>query len=221
LARLGKDYQVVVNKGIFPYLFVNKNNLNYQGLTPDIQYYPPNIDKNLYESTYKKEWNLREETLNYLSKDLLSLLEILDIFQTNLFLDHYLEMTEALTISSLAKNKFFKYYLKESKIPLINSNKLYNFIYAGYYGGITEVYRPYGRNLKYYDVNSLYPYNALKPMPGTEGYFIESFTEQGLDLDNLFGIFQAEVITNNLYHGLLPIKTKRGLLLPNGSYEGI
>jgi len=217
LARLGEDYQVVVNKGIFPYLFVNTNNLNYHGLTPDIKYYPPNIDKILYESTYKKEWNLKEETLAYLSKDFLSLLEILDIFQTNLFLDHYLEMTEALTISSLAKNKFFKYYLKDSKIPLINSNKLYNFIYAGYYGGITEVYKPYGINLKYSDVNYLYPYNALKPMPGTDCYFFESFTEQGLDLDNLFGIFQAEVITNNLYLGLLPIKTKLGLILPNGS----
>jgi len=34
-------------------------------------------------------------------------------------------------------------------------------------------------------------------MPGTECYFIESFTEQGLDLDNLFVIFKAEVNTNN------------------------
>jgi len=163
---------------------------------------------------------LKEESLDYLSKDLLSILEILDIFQTNLFLDHYLEMTEALTISSIAKTKFLKYYLKDSKIPLINSNKLYNFIYAGYYGGITEVYKPYGINLKYYDVNSLYPYNALKPMPGSECYFIESFTGQALDLDILFGIFKAEVITNNLYLGLLPIKIKLGLILPNGSYEG-
>jgi DNA polymerase type B, organellar and viral len=54
LARLGEDYQVVVNKGIFPYLFVNKNNLNYKGLTQDIKYYPPNKYKTLYESTYKK-----------------------------------------------------------------------------------------------------------------------------------------------------------------------
>jgi len=57
-------------------------------------------------------------------------------------------------------------------------------------------------------------------MPSTDCYFIESFTEQGLDLDNLFGIFQAEVITNNLYLGLLPIKTKLGLILPNGTSEG-
>jgi hypothetical protein len=47
--------------------------------------------------------------------------------------------------------------------------------------------------------------------------FIEIFTGQALDLYNLFGIFKAEVITNNLYLRLLPIKIKLGLILPNGS----
>jgi hypothetical protein len=77
-------------------------------------------------------------------------------------------MTDGLTISSLAKTKFFKYYLNDSKIPLINTNTLFNFIYSGYYGGITEVYKPYGVNLTYLDVNSLYPFAAKNPMPGLD-----------------------------------------------------
>jgi hypothetical protein len=82
--------------------------------------------------------------------------------------DHNLEMTEGLTISSLAKNLFFKYYLNNSKIPLINTNTLFNFIYSAYYGGITEVYIPCGQDLTYLDINSLYPFAALSPMPGLE-----------------------------------------------------
>jgi hypothetical protein len=111
---------------------------------------------------------LRSETLNYLAKDLYSLLDVIEKFQSHLFIDHNLEMTDCLTISSLAKNKFLKYYLKDSKIPLINSNTLFNFIYSAYFGGNTEVYKPFGRNLTYLDVNSLYPYNAINPMPGIE-----------------------------------------------------
>ena len=79
-------------------------------------------------------------------------------------------MTGGLTISRLALNKYLKHYLKDNKIPLINQSTLFNFIYQGYFGGCTEVYIPYGENLKYYDVNSLYPAVALNPMPGIECY---------------------------------------------------
>jgi hypothetical protein len=61
---------------------------------------------------------VESETLSYLSKDISSLLEVLEKFQSHLFIDHNLEMTDCLTISSLAKNKFLKYYLNDSKIPL-------------------------------------------------------------------------------------------------------
>ena len=77
-----------------------------------------------------------------------------------------------LTIASLAKLKFFKYYLKDSNIPLINTNTNIlpallpkyrrgfwglNFLFSAYYGGITEVYIPYGQDLTFSDINLLYP----------------------------------------------------------------
>lgn len=132
LDKLSEDYNVKTKKGYFPYSFLNKHNLNYEGLTPHISYYNSNIDKDWYYSTLSLNWNLRSETLNYLAKDLSSLLEVLDQFQSPLFMDHNLEMTDCLTISSLAKNKFLKYSLKDSKILLINSNTLFNFIYSAY-----------------------------------------------------------------------------------------
>lgn len=44
-------------------------------------------------------------------------------------MDPKIEKTEGLTIASLAKNFFFKYYLNNDQIPLINTNTLFNFIY--------------------------------------------------------------------------------------------
>ena len=41
-------------------------------------------------------------------------------------------------------------------LPLISDKQVYNDIKESYYGGITEVYKPHGKNLYYYDVNSLY-----------------------------------------------------------------
>ena len=114
-----------------------------------------------------------------------------------------------------------KYYLKDSKIPLVNTNNLFQFIYNSYYGGITEVYKPHGKFLTYTDVNSLYPFAALNPMPGLNCQWLESYNSEGLELSNLFGVCYAEVITNVLYLGLLPVRTKSCIRFPRGNLEGI
>jgi hypothetical protein len=121
----------------------------------------------------------------------------------------------------LALNIFLKNYIKDHQIPVISKYDIFNFIYFGYYGGMTEVYKPYGKDLIYIDVNSLYPHAALNPMPGKECNYLESLSDDGLDLENIFGFFYAKVKTNNHYLGLLPRKTKEGLIFPNGEFEGV
>jgi hypothetical protein len=69
--------------------------------------------------------DLRQETLNYLAKDLNSLLEIFGNCPTHLWVYHNLELTDCLTNSSLAKLNFFKSYLNNGKIPLIITNNLF------------------------------------------------------------------------------------------------
>jgi hypothetical protein len=141
----------------------------------------------------------------------------MDKFNRAVFIEHGVQMTKCLTISRIALTKYMKYYLNDYKLPLINKLSLFNFINFGYYGGITEVYIPYGKDLYYYDVNSLYPFVA-----GLDCTYIEDFSGLGLDLDNLFGFFHAQVETvDNLYIGLLPIRTEKGLILPEGKYEGV
>jgi hypothetical protein len=51
------------------------------------------------------------------------------------------------------------------------------------------------KNLKYLDVNFLYPFaaSALNLVPGLVCNYRESLEEQALDLNNLFGFFYAKV----------------------------
>jgi len=124
-------------------------------------------------------------------------------------------MLDSYTISGLALKIYLKDYYNNN-IPNINVSSLYNDIKKAYYGGITEVYRPYGENLYYYDVNSLYPYAALNDMPGlncTKENFIE-----GGNIDHLFGFFNCAIKAPlNGYLGLLPVRNSTGLIYPVGN----
>jgi hypothetical protein len=140
----------------------------------------------------------------------------MDTFNKFVFMKYGVQMTQCLTISRLALNIFLKNYLKDSNIPLIPLS-IYNDIKKAYYGGVTEVYKPYGKNLYYYDVNSLYPYAALNPMPGLNCTYIDNIiTENTSDISNLFGFYYCEIETQNDYLGLLPVHTNFELIMPNG-----
>jgi len=68
------------------------------------------------------------------------------------------------------------------------------FIRKGYFGGATDYYKAYGSDLKYYDVNSLYPHVMCNDMPHKMIKFKNNL--EGLELDNLFGFFKVEVIVH-------------------------
>lgn len=218
LHTLSHSFGLDVVKGHFPHKFVNKNTFNYEGNIPSIEYWE-SIDNKEYKALHNNSWNLKKECLNYLDKDLISLYKIMDTFNKYVFTNYGVQMTDALTISRLALNIFLDKYLKESKIPVISQN-MYNDIKKAYYGGLTEVYKPYGKNLYYYDVNSLYPYVALNSMPGIHCTYLESLDNSYLDLKELFGFFYCEIETKDSYLGLLPVHTNFELIMPNGKWEG-
>jgi hypothetical protein len=111
-----------------------------------------------------------------------------------------------------------KSHYKQRIIPLINQKEIYNDIKQAYYGGKTEIYKPYGKNLYYYDINSLYPFVALNDLPGPECSYIEYYQDNLYNLDNLFGFYYCTIENNTSnYIGLLPYRDKnRGLTFPKG-----
>lgn len=141
------------------------------------------------------------------------------IFKANkqVFLDYDVSMIDSLTISGLSMKILLTQYYNNNK-PSILQQSMYNNIKEGYFGGITEVYKPYGENLYYYDVNSLYPYVALQDLPGLECYFTDYHLTQQL-IGNLFGFCYCLVeAPKDSYLGLLPVKDKSGLLFPVGKW---
>jgi hypothetical protein len=53
LEKQCSDLGWILKKGIFPYTFVNKDNLNYLGPTPDIHFYNQTVSLDLYTKNPK------------------------------------------------------------------------------------------------------------------------------------------------------------------------
>jgi hypothetical protein len=162
---------------------------------------------------------LKSETLEYLKGDLVCLYQVLDKFGKHVFKDFDIQITNSLTISSLALNTYLQNFYENPCLPLINNKNLYNDIVQSYFGGVTEVYRPYGQNLYYYDVNSLYPFAALNPMPSAfnTSHWINVDNSDTIKLKDIFGFCFCEIETSENYLGFLPIRSKEGMILPQGN----
>lgn len=220
LDKLGESFEVKVRKTYFPYSFVKQNTLFYEGAKPDISFYK-NKSVSLPQGTYDEldqfnPWSTKIATLKYLEKDLVCLAQVMWSFHRNMKDTYGVQTYKLKTLPSIALKTFLtKYY--NNQIPLITNGTVESDIRQSYYGGITEVYKPYGENLYYYDVNSLYPYASLNDLPGLNA---EYGIYTGEDLSNLFGFFKCHISAPNSYLGLLPVRTKKGLVCPTGSYEG-
>lgn len=144
--------------------------------------------------------------------------EILVKANKQIFMDYDVNMTN-LTILGLAVRIFLKDYY-DNNIPSISQASIYRDIKQAYYGGITEVYTPLGYNLFYYDVNSLYPYVSLLPMPDLIGLKITHYNVRE-DIDKFFGFFYCKIENpKDSYLGLLSVRDLSGLIYPLGKWEG-
>ena len=98
------------------------------------------------------------------------------------------------TISSLSYAIYRSKYLIENMIP-ITSGKVFNWIKDSYTGGSTEMYIPYGKDVKVYDGTSLYPSQMkLNKFPVGPIYIFEGDVTI-LDKDKHYWIAGAEVKT--------------------------
>ena len=229
LRKLATSFDVE-NKSIFPYAFVNdtKVTLDYNGPVPDFKYFN-NISLKEYKD-YSKEfknkfWNLKEETKKYCNQDVKTLYSIINVFSKKIFYLFRVNIINYPTLSSLAFAIFRVVFLKDAKIPII-TGELYNFIKKGYSGGAVDVYKPYGKYVYRYDVNSLYPYIMKEfPMPVSFPMFIEGDISD-FNLNDLAFIEVDVESPENLNIPILQtrIKSKDGdfrTISPLGKWTGI
>jgi len=97
--------------------------------------------------------------------------------------------------------------MSEENIPKLTGN-INNDIREGYTGGSTDMFIPYGKNIKCLDVNSLYPSQMIdKDMPIGK---IEKFIGNIFNFEsNPFGFFKVKVnCPKNILHPIIQIKHK-------------
>lgn len=239
LQKLAINFEVE-NKGMFPFKFVNDENisLDYDGIIPLIDYFDDltntnEDEKQLYIKKYtdyylsfnNNSWNLRSECVKYCEQDVKTLYQIIDKFSKEIYKLFRLDILKYPTLSSLAFGIYRSSFLGDYKIPLIDGN-IFKDIKKGYTGGSVDVYKPYGENIWHYDVNSLYPFVMKQfEMPvGTPIYFEGDITIVH-SATKPFGIFEVEVETPSdlkipLLQSRFKMKDGYRTIAPLGKWKG-
>lgn len=142
-----------------------------------------------------------------------------------MYLSKYnIDVEGVMTMSSLSLLIFRTHYYDPERFPIhILHRNADTFIRRGYYGGHSDVYKPYGENLLYYDINSLYPFIMQKyPMPCGEPVWRNNLEE--VELRTLFGFVEAYAICPKaINHPFLPYKEPGSgtLIFATGHFLGV
>jgi len=168
--------------------------------------------------------SLKPELLEYLKQDIILLGGVMQKAQEIYWTQYNIDIEESLTLTSLSLKIFRMCYYDYNHSPIYMPNRNEDtFIRRGYYGGHADSYIPYGENLYYYDVNSLYPY-VMKtfPMPGGKAVWKRNL--EGEELNNIFGFIEAYVETPpTINRPFLPYRNEVDgtLLFPRGQFVGV
>jgi hypothetical protein len=227
LDELSKAFKIDNPKGLFPFLFVNKDNLNYNGQVPDFASFGDKISKDQYleySNRFNNDWNLKNESIEYCILDCKSLYQILNKFGDMIFNLFQVDIHRYPTLSSLAFAIFRTKFMEKEIIPKL-SGKIAENIRLSYTGGSVDMYIPKalkGSTIYCYDVNSLYPSQMFEfNMPvGNPTYFEGDISK--ID-PNAFGFFYCKIkAPDNLLHPILQtrVKTNEGIrtIAPLGNW---
>lgn len=99
---------------------------------------------------------LKGETLKYLEKDLISLYQVVEKMSDIVFSNYRVNITDVITISYLAIGIYRSNFMSRAVELNYSTGAMENAIRSAYFGGRTEVFKPKGDNLFYYDYNGLY-----------------------------------------------------------------
>ncbi|KAM3204574.1 hypothetical protein P3L10_027983 [Capsicum annuum] len=165
----------------------------------------------------------KESLLEYMKQDIVLLGGVMHRSQALYYSLYSIDIVKKRTLSAIALDIFQSLYYDKNQWPIyIPDRNEDTFIRRGYYGGHNNTYIPIGKELYYYDLNSLYPY-AMKhyPMPGGEPVWQDNYED--MDLDNLFGFLEAYIVTPpDMKRPFLPYRTlKNTLIFPTGEFVGV
>ena len=198
---------------IFPKLSLVKL-CNLFGVEGKLTAYNPNFNNlELFNNP-----NLLEEFINYSLQDAKSLYEALFNAQNMYFNNFKVDIESVYSLATLSL-KIYRSKFQEDPIFILPSN-IDNFIRNSYYGGGTDVYKGFCKKVYYYDVNSLYPYAMLNPMPYN---LIKVHNNMdNIKLENFFGFIEVEVLCPlDMKRPVLPYHNNGKTIYPVGCWKGV
>lgn len=198
----------------FPYKFVNKSNLYYEGSLPDKIYWE-NDDYCIYNKTFSGNFSVKDETLKYCINDVILTQKVL----INLFriMDEESKSIrkKVLSLPSASHKIFYKKYnnfLIDENIKLEDDS----YIRSSYFGGRCEVYGNIKNDeyVKYYDFSGMYGQCMMEPF---------HFGEYTYEKPTSFikpGFYNITYISDIQQLPVLPMHYNDKLIFCNGTATG-
>ena len=161
------------------------------------------------------------EFKNYALQDSIALYNCIIKLQDMYLKDYLVDICSILSTSTLSLKIFRSKYLKVN-IPILKRRDD-TLLRSAYFGGATDYYQMKAFNIFYYDVNSLYPFAMMRPMPFE---LIRKITfkdpiNTNFNLDNFFGYLKVEInCPLNVKVPVLPCKYKGKTIFPTGVWIG-
>ena len=144
---------------------------------------------------------------DYFKNDVLGLYEVLERSG----------LTRYLTIAGASLSKFKNNFYNRKMER--NEDDVEHFFRAGYKGGRTEIFKLYGKDLNYYDINSLYPsvmYDFAYPLP------IKNNFKKVYDIDySKLGIYDITAKIDNINIPVLHLNIDGKFIFPTGTIHGL
>lgn len=179
-------------------------------------------------SDYNNNWNqitlfenseMLEKFKEYALNDSECLLRALNNARKMFLENYHTDITKTVSAPSLAL-LIYRHKYQNFDIPILK-RIIDNLTRPSYFGGSSDYYKHSGENLRYYDVNSLYPNAMLNYMPLQ---YIKTVDGSEIDLndENCFGFLEVIVTCpDNIKICLLPRKLKGKTLHTKGTWRGV
>jgi hypothetical protein len=161
---------------------------------------------------------LLEKFKEYSMQDSKALYDAL-INAQKLYFDKYgIDVCDIVSTASLSFKIFRKHFLTK-EIPLL-TNAEDQFVRAAYLGGATDYYKAIGKKLYWYDINSLYPYAMLEPVPYK---IIDKHNDlSNVKVSDFKGFVKARVTCpDNIVNPIVACKHEGRTIYPRGSWIGV
>ena len=215
LKKIGEIFNIGV-KTVFPYTFVNYQNLYYSGALPDAKYFN-SLEEYEEFSKYREKFNLKEDSIKYCKNDVK--LTILFLKELNFILKEFkIPLISSFSAPSLSLKIFIKKFNK-NKIITSPNHLLEKFARKSYYGGRCEVYgNPYENDkIFHFDFSGMYAQCMRENFP--IGKYKLNMNLKDI---TLAGIYWIQYQSSEMEFPILPHHRKSDgkLMFTNGINEG-